>query len=68
MEGDVEKRITYFRYCGEVNTEKVLQAAKLRCEDRNAIILRCLERFLLKILLRFCGEEYGYDFLRTFKM
>lgn len=34
MEGDVEKRITYFRYCGEVNTEKVLQKAKLRCEEK----------------------------------
>jgi hypothetical protein len=32
MEGDIERRITYFRYCGEVNTEKVLHAAKLRCE------------------------------------
>ncbi|MEM3700601.1 MAG: pyruvate kinase alpha/beta domain-containing protein [Candidatus Bathyarchaeia archaeon] len=33
MEDYVEKRITYFRYCGEVNTEKVLQNAKLRCEE-----------------------------------
>ncbi|MDH7477631.1 MAG: pyruvate kinase alpha/beta domain-containing protein [Candidatus Bathyarchaeota archaeon] len=33
MEGDIEKKITYFRYCGEVNTEKVLQKAKLRCKE-----------------------------------
>lgn len=33
MENDIEKRITYFRYCGEVNTEKVLHAAKSRCEE-----------------------------------
>jgi hypothetical protein len=30
---DVRREITYFRYCGEANTEKVLQAAKKRCKE-----------------------------------
>ncbi|MEM4480546.1 MAG: pyruvate kinase alpha/beta domain-containing protein [Candidatus Bathyarchaeia archaeon] len=30
---DVERRVTYFEYCGEVNTEKVLFLAKLYCEN-----------------------------------
>lgn len=33
MKIDVEKRITYFKYCGEANTEKVLHLAKSRCEE-----------------------------------
>jgi hypothetical protein len=28
---DIIREITYFRYCGEVNTEKVLAAARRRC-------------------------------------
>jgi hypothetical protein len=28
---NVERKITYFKHCGEVNTRKVLQAAKQRC-------------------------------------
>lgn len=35
MEEDVERKVTYFRYCGEVNTEKVLHAIKLRCKETN---------------------------------
>lgn len=31
--GDITREITYFRYCGEVNTEKVLHAARKRCEE-----------------------------------
>ncbi|PMB74269.1 hypothetical protein C0199_00395 [Candidatus Bathyarchaeota archaeon] len=27
----VERKTTYFRYCGEINTKKVLEAAKTRC-------------------------------------
>jgi hypothetical protein len=34
MDGDIESKIIYFQYCGEINTEKVLHAAKLRCEER----------------------------------
>jgi hypothetical protein len=30
---DATREITYFRYCGEVNTEKVLHGAKKRCEE-----------------------------------
>lgn len=26
-------KIAYFKYCGEVNTERVLRAAKVRCEE-----------------------------------
>ncbi|MEM1551686.1 MAG: pyruvate kinase alpha/beta domain-containing protein [Candidatus Bathyarchaeia archaeon] len=32
---DVERKVTYFEYCGEVNTEKVLFLAKLYCENSN---------------------------------
>ena len=35
MEADVERKVTYFRYCGEVNTEKVLHAIKSRCKETN---------------------------------
>ena len=30
---DVERSVLYFRYCGEVNTEKVLRAVRSRCEE-----------------------------------
>lgn len=33
IEGDIESKITYFRYCGEANTEKVLQAVKSRATE-----------------------------------
>ncbi|KPV63770.1 MAG: Pyruvate kinase, alpha/beta domain [Candidatus Bathyarchaeota archaeon BA1] len=32
---DVERKVIYLRYCGEVNTEKVLHAVKLRCKETN---------------------------------
>ncbi len=32
---DVERKVTYFEYCGEVNTEKVLRLVKLHCERSN---------------------------------
>lgn len=31
--GDINKEITYFEFCGEVNNEKVLELAKKRCEE-----------------------------------
>jgi len=34
MEGDIESEVIYFQYCGEINTERVLLAAKSRCEER----------------------------------
>ena len=37
MKEDIERKITYFKYCGEVNTEKVLHAVKLRCKERDII-------------------------------
>jgi hypothetical protein len=60
MEGDVEKRITYFRYCGEVNTEKVLQAAKIRCEETGlskVVIASETGRSALKALNIFKGAR-----------
>jgi hypothetical protein len=33
MESDFRREIIYFRYCGEINTDKVLHAVKLRCEE-----------------------------------
>lgn len=32
---EVEKKVVYFRYCGELNTERVLRAVKVRCEETN---------------------------------
>jgi hypothetical protein len=60
MEGDVERRITYFRYCGEANTEKVLQAAKLRCEETGltkVVIASETGRSALKALNIFKGTK-----------
>jgi len=31
MKDDVERRIIYFRYCSEANTDKVLYAARMLC-------------------------------------
>jgi len=33
MKEDIERKVTYFKYCGEVNTEEVLHAVKLRCKE-----------------------------------
>jgi hypothetical protein len=33
MKENIGRKVTYFKYCGEVNTEKVLQAVKLRCRE-----------------------------------
>jgi len=60
MEGDVERKITYFRYCGEVNTEKVLHAAKLRCEEKGlnkVVIASETGRSAIKALNIFKGTK-----------
>jgi len=31
--GDITEEITYFEYCGEINTGKTLSLAKKRCKD-----------------------------------
>jgi len=33
MEEDLKRKVTYFKYCGEANTEKVLHEVKLRCKE-----------------------------------
>ena len=33
MKEAIERKVTYFKYCGEINTEKVLQAVKSRCKE-----------------------------------
>ncbi|MCX8174127.1 MAG: hypothetical protein N3F63_05955 [Thermoplasmata archaeon] len=33
MSEDVSPPVTYFRYCGEINTENLLRLAKKRCEE-----------------------------------
>ncbi len=33
LEKNVERKTTYFKYCGEVNTDEVLHLVKLRCEE-----------------------------------
>jgi len=60
MEGDVERKITYFRYCGEVNTEKVLHAAKLRCKEKGlnkVVIASETGRSAIKALNIFKGTK-----------
>jgi len=60
MEGDIERKITYFRYCGEVNTEKVLHAAKLRCEEKGlnkVVIASETGRSAIKALNIFKGTK-----------
>jgi hypothetical protein len=60
MEGDIERKITYFRYCGEVNTEKVLHAAKLRCEEEGVnkvVIASETGRSTIKALNIFKGTK-----------
>jgi len=37
MKEDIERKVTYFKYCGKVNTEKVLHAVKLRCKERDKL-------------------------------
>ena len=60
MEGDIERKITYFRYCGEVNTEKVLHAAKLRCKEKGlnkVVIASETGRSAIKALNIFKGTK-----------
>ncbi|MGC8895534.1 MAG: pyruvate kinase alpha/beta domain-containing protein [Candidatus Bathyarchaeia archaeon] len=60
MKGDIEKKITYFQYCGEVNTEKVLQAAKIRCEKtglNKVVVASETGRSALKALNIFKGTK-----------
>ncbi|MGQ9641819.1 MAG: pyruvate kinase alpha/beta domain-containing protein [Candidatus Bathycorpusculaceae bacterium] len=60
MEQEIEKRITYFRYCGEVNTEKVLQKAKLRCEEmrlNKVVVASETGRSAIKALSIFKGTK-----------
>ncbi|MGQ9506261.1 MAG: hypothetical protein ACUVTB_00185 [Candidatus Bathycorpusculaceae bacterium] len=60
MESAIEKRITYFRFCGEVNTEKVLQAAKLRCTETGiskVVIASETGRSAIKALKVFKGTK-----------
>jgi len=33
LESATERKVTYFTYCGEVNTDRVLEAARSRCAD-----------------------------------
>jgi len=58
--GDIKKEITYFEFCGEVNTEKVLELAKKRCEEsgiKKVIIASETGRSALKALKIFRGSN-----------
>ena len=60
MEADVERKVTYFRYCGEVNTEKVLHAVKSRCKETNlskVVIASETERSAIKAIDVFRGTK-----------
>jgi len=37
MKEDIARKVTYFKYCGKANTEKVLHAVKLRCKERDKL-------------------------------
>jgi len=58
MGEDVTREITYFRYCGEINTEKVLLLAKKRCEElgiKKVVIASETGRSALKAIEVFRG-------------
>jgi hypothetical protein len=58
--GDFERRVLYFRFCGEVNTEKVLRAVRLRCEElglNKVVIASETGRSALKALDVFRGAD-----------
>jgi len=60
MNSDVERKIIYFQYCGEVNTDKVLHVAKMRCEESGidkVIIASETGRSALKALNIFSGTK-----------
>lgn len=58
--GNIKKEITYFEFCGEANTEKVLELAKKRCEEsgiKKVIIASETGRSALKALKIFqCSD------------
>lgn len=57
---DISKEVIYFRYCGEVNTEKVLYASKKRCEElgiNKIVIASETGRSALKAIDVFCGMD-----------
>jgi hypothetical protein len=57
---DVERNVVYFRYCGEINTEKVLRAARLRCEElrlNEVVIASETGRSAVKALDAFRGAD-----------
>jgi hypothetical protein len=58
MKTDAERQVTYFRYCGEVNTEETLRAARSRCEEtgiNTAVIASETGRSAMKALEVFKG-------------
>ncbi len=59
----VEKKILYFQYCGEVNTEKVLQTVKSRCEENglNKVVMESeTGRGTIKALNIFKGTDIKF--------
>lgn len=57
---DVERNVVYFRYCGEINTEKVLRATRLRCEElglKKVVIASETGRSAIKALDAFKGTN-----------
>ena len=59
---EIERKTVYFRHCGEVNTERVLQAARERCEETNinkVVIASETGRSAIKALQVFKGTKIG---------
>ena len=57
---DITREITYFEYCGEINTEKVLYLVKKTCEKieiRKVVIASETGRSALKALDIFRGKD-----------
>lgn len=57
---DFERSIVYFRFCGEVNTENVLRAVRLRCEEtglNKVVIASETGRSAIKALDVFRGAD-----------
>lgn len=57
---DFERNVVYFKFCGEVNTEKVLRAVRVRCEElglNKVVIASETGRSAIKALDVFTGAD-----------
>jgi hypothetical protein len=59
---DVERTVSYFRCCGEANTEKVLGAIRRRCEERGpGIVVVAKQLYRVRRLPEYKFENWEGD-------